>query len=85
MKIRIDIDNPRGKKPILVGVWVQGFGWVLGGQHNGVLTITGKLTPDFDDVLSSPESIIQRAMRHIRGLKWPKMGDVGRKGRDDDE
>lgn len=36
---RMDIDNPFGGSPKLVGLSVTGFGWLLGGVRRGQLTL----------------------------------------------
>ena len=46
MNIRLDIDNPTGKQSVLIGVWLEGFGWVKGGVRNGTMKLTAGITPD---------------------------------------
>ena len=42
--IRIDIDNPEGQQPKLIGLWIEGFGWIVGGHRGGRATLRADLT-----------------------------------------
>lgn len=47
MKIRIDINKlSDGDKPELIGVWIEGFGWVLGGAKDGDITLDATIVVD---------------------------------------
>lgn len=42
--VRIDIDNPMGDEPVLRGLSISGFGWIVGGDKSGQLTLLATLT-----------------------------------------
>ena len=70
MKIRLEIDKPDGQKPLLKGLWLQGFGWVVGGDFGGDITIYGEVNlsgVSKDGLLSlSERSRVKRSLPKIK-------------------
>jgi hypothetical protein len=86
VKIRIDINHPYGKNPELVGLWLQGFGWVLGGIKNGKAAIRAELRLEKDFRFNALDLATTKRMmnRMEKSLTWPNMGKIVRPERDDD-
>jgi len=45
MNVRLEIKNPEKEIPELTGLWIKGFGWLVGGDTLGDITIYGKIVP----------------------------------------
>lgn len=74
--IRLDVDQPNGKQPKLVGLAIHGFGWLLGGATNGDLTIgireDGKWVPF--DRSQNTQAQVDRFRKRFLTFDWAKNG-----------
>lgn len=74
IKIRLDVDNPTGKKPKLVGLWMTGFGWIIGGSGNGSLILSGEIVANDPRTNLSKLRTFLRRVTHWNYAKedlWP--------------
>jgi hypothetical protein len=78
MEIRLDVNKPRGKKPVLVGIWIEGWGWVMGGCKSGDLVMTGDIVP-VKKYSRSPLKDVRRLIRRAEGIKGDELFAVDKR------
>lgn len=64
MEIRIDIENPLSEEPELIGLWLEGFGWIVGGGRNGSLSFRGSIKKN--DIIQGGRKLCRRFLKHVR-------------------
>lgn len=81
MKIKIDIEDPMGEKPELVGLWIQGFGWVVGGVESGQMCFSGEIkSPTLERGIRSTFRAFLKRVRKWDPWKNDKTWKIRRKG-----
>ncbi len=65
-----DVPERQIGEPILVGLCLHGWGWIVGGTHTGEVTLEGslrvsKLTGDPE----AAESLVQRVREYLHGQR----------------
>ena len=77
LDIRLDI-NIEGGKPVLVGVFIEAFGWILGGDITGEVSLSAPLPLEGENVLI-PESVRPRTLTRVK--KMLRIYDYYKNGR----
>lgn len=71
MKYRMDLDGVETERPRLVGLWIEGFSWIVGGAREGEVTITGELEGDPREPLQILRDLREEQLSRRPTPVWP--------------